>query len=438
MNVLQVKINKLGYLNGQVFVKNLFFELKLGDKLYVDGCTGSGKTSILKVISGLIPNVQPADFSGNIKFSGEQINFNEYYKIISFAFQEPENQFLLSNVESELLIFLSESEKKKAHDFIDNFQIRHILKKSVRDISAGQRKIVSLITAMARDSKILILDEPTANLDDVNSLRLFKILKSIKDKIIIIASHDDSLKNSCNKFLIKKNGVWYCSNRSLKSKTDKTKILIRAVPSNEVSISLDSVNYIYPDGTMPFSNLTFTINSGDILSITGKNGTGKTTLLNLITNTIKQPKGKIYRVDNLKISCIFQEPEKQLFGKNVLDEILFQKTKNSEDIGTAVKYLKHVNLGEKIEEHPYFLSRGEKQILLLLSVLLSKPKVLVIDEPFTGLDKTQINKFLNLLSEFYKLQKFTIIMSSQNKIEGVKSSKEIVMKNEKVIIRYRK
>jgi energy-coupling factor transporter ATP-binding protein EcfA2/energy-coupling factor transporter transmembrane protein EcfT len=184
---LQLKTKKF-YVEDQSILSHLNLTIKSGDPFLIYGPSGSGKTSICKLISGIIPNVQRERFEGTIKFNNSLVSFKEQNECIGFAFQDVDDQFMLDNLEREIFFFLDENESKTAKQYLDLFGLNSLIEKSLKDLSSGQRKLISLISVVAQNKPILILDEPTANLDKTNSLKFVKLLKKIsKRKIVIVA-----------------------------------------------------------------------------------------------------------------------------------------------------------------------------------------------------------------------------------------------------------
>jgi energy-coupling factor transporter ATP-binding protein EcfA2 len=419
--MMKVKINKVSYDPSSLGeIKNININLKKGDILGIAGKTGCGKTTVLKIISGIIPYLKNVEISSSIEIDGK-MQSEDLIKKISFSFQDPEEQFLFNILEKEVFFGLKDTEKKYAKRLIHNFSMENLLKKSVKDLSTGQRKILSLIMALSKNKKIKIFDEPTANLDEENIKKFFTELQKIKkDCIIVISSHDLDTLKKCNKFLIfnENKKEW----KTTSKQKDVEEVLKRSfkesiktnsdIKNNLISIS--NIDFEFQDGTKALSNFSLEINRGDIIGITGKNGSGKTTLINLILNKYKPTNGNIIFSNKYHIACIMQEPQKQLFTESVLKELIVPDKKDKEKISMAHSILRKFKLENKKDSHPLFLSRGEKQLVLLSAVLLSKPDIILFDEPFTGLDNKSIEMTIKLLKTFYYDYFPIIIITDQN------------------------
>ncbi len=401
MNI-ELKIKSLGYQSNPLMeLENLNLNLKSGDILLIKGDTGAGKTTILKVFCGLIPFVQKSDFEGYVKINGRPADFNLLRKASSFCSQEPENQFLMSNVENEILFNLNSTEREKATELLSFFNLADLKNKSVKDLSAGQRKIISLIPVLASDKKIKILDEPSSNLDIENKNKLKGLIRKFeKDNIFIISSHDILFDDIANKYV------------NLGGKPEKKEVVFNLkINRNEKVLSLKDVGVNSPDNFFSLQHISFEIFSGDIFGIFGPNGSGKTTLINLISGRAKKSSGEFNLRKALKISLVMQEPEKQLFSNTVLGEVMLSGKLNESE---ALKLLEKAGLKYLAAEHPFFLSRGQKQILLIIATLNSNPDIIIFDELMTGIDAKNGMKILELIKEYYEKNHPTIILTDQD------------------------
>ncbi len=422
-NLLDVKIKKVNYEKDSTnILSNIKLSLNKGDVLNVIGNTGIGKSTFLKCVSGIIPNVQPSFFEGEIHHKGKLIEFEEYRTFVSISFQETESQFIFDTAKNEILMGLNEKERKKAKKLISLFKIENILSKSLRSLSCGQKKVISLISVLSTERDIIILDEPTANLDLLKKKILLKIISKLKkEKVIIIASHDSDVQKISNMFLIyneRKKSWEYFENKQKYSerKEDKLNLKLKRIPfkidyKNEL-LRFHNVSYTYPDHSYNLDQINISIYKGEIVGIIGENGSGKTTLINLITGKINPKKGHISK-NYKRYSLILQEPEKQLFSHSILEELKFGLKKPEEYNKEIKEILNIIGLDKLKDAHPFFISRGQKQLLLISAILIRKPELIMIDEPFTGIDNKMVKKIINLILYYYKLYQPTIILLDQ-------------------------
>lgn len=416
INIKDLKIEK------DVLIKNFKIKLKKGDVLNLKGNTGCGKTTLLKTILGIIPEMKFVEVKRSVRFNNEELNLDNIPSYFSYCAQEPENQFLFNNARNEIFSSLnSKKQIKIVKDLLKKFKMNELINKSLKDLSAGQRKMISLIATLSTDKEIILLDEPLANLDRGNKVKLREFLEVFKEnKIIICADHDIVMEDFANKKLYfnDKNKTW--GNKST-SKTPFKNNKINSENKKDLLIKMKNVNYKYPDNTSALKNINMELYKNNIVGIVGKNGSGKTTLIKLILNIIRKNRGEITR--NIKDYCyIHQEPDKQIFTNTVFEELKFENEKNID----VVKLAEKINLSLKLNEHPLFLSRGQKQILLVQSAIARESDLLVIDEPFSGLDTKKIKITKKLIKDLQEKTKNTIILTEQEDNEIIELCSKII------------
>jgi energy-coupling factor transport system ATP-binding protein len=194
-------------------------------------------------------------------------------------------------------------------------------------------------------------------------------------------------------------------------------------------IEINNISYEYPRGRKVFKNFTLELNKGETTVITGKNGCGKTTLAKLIMGILKPSFGEILlfgqKTKDMSLGAIgeiigyvFQNPERQLFGTTVMEELtfplLFKGYNREETMDRAEKMLEIFDLKKVRNSYPYFLSYGEKRCLAIASVLMVDPKYLILDEPTSSLDKDRIVALSQIL-ENLKKRNIGMLIISHNK-----------------------
>lgn len=404
---LEVNIDKLELDKIRLFTK-IKVKVEKGKPLLVFGGTGSGKTIFLKFVAGLIPDLQKADFVGKLKLDKKYVQFEDYRKNVALCFQEAEEQFMLDSVGRELFFDLQDNKKKIAYEMLKYFNIKNLKGKSLKDLSTGQRKLISIISSLSQDKPIVLLDEPTANLDRKNAKKLINLLATYsKNKILIISSHDSIFQQLCSRFLVKKEESWHILNnchafRQMIARNNFFPIKKNKV-SGEILLEVNNFSFAYPDGTKAIKSLSLKINKGAIIGLIGENGSGKTTLVKQIADGRLKPK-------NLKVALVMQEPEKQIFTENVEKELTFGVHPEFHSLDV----LKEIGLYHIRDKHPYFISRGQKQILLIATIILQKPGLLIIDEPFTGLDYNSVDKIKKMIIRFNRNNNQTVIITDQD------------------------
>jgi energy-coupling factor transport system ATP-binding protein len=181
--------------------------------------------------------------------------------------------------------------------------------------------------------------------------------------------------------------------------------------NSDFALEINNLNFSYKKGREIFSSYSLKIKRGGIISITGKNGRGKTTLAKILTGILKPSEGEIKidgvprRSKELRNFCtlVTQASDHQLYMKSVIDEIgLAQKRVKSKIIFTPKKLLEMFNLQTLKDRHPQTLSGGEKQRLTIMCSIAIKPQILILDEPTSGLDGKNLNRLVDILKKLAK------------------------------------
>lgn len=404
---------------------NINITLNKGEILWILWPTGAGKTSLLRLIAWFsVAN----NFFYKADISYEKVSYEskEYKKNISFSFQEAEDQFLLNTVKNEVYLPLGQKQCILADKLFKHFNLEEKKDSLIRDLSTWEKKTISIISTLSLDRDIVILDEPTANMDPDQVKNFLSYIESIrKNKIIIISSHEQSLESIYDKILFFDNNRWILLSSIEYNKRKKSNLFIDNLSieeTNDDEIIFENISFHHLNSQEIFKNMSLNIKKWDIMLISWNNGSWKTTLINLITWKLKPSIGKITRKYK-RLWIIFQEPEKQLFGDTIESEIYFDEIEKKN-----VKYIQDrlwiFWLIKDESFHPYFLSRWQKQALLILAVIHKSPDLLIIDEPFTWLDNDLTEKIFNLINDYHKKSRCTIIFTHQNTqhfdINGIK------------------
>ena len=432
-------------------LEDISFSVNNGEFITICGLSGSGKSTLLRQIKTVL---QPyGERQGKIYFCGKNLSETDLRtqsEKIGFVMQSPDNQSITDKVWHELAFGLESLGKgnsvirRRTAETAAFFGISEWFDKSVDELSGGQKQILNLASVMVMNPDILILDEPTAQLDPIASENFISLLVKINKELgttIILSEHslsevygvsdriivmsegkiisDTSPKMTAEKLYKMKSGVFESlpsvvrvyeyadgKNKIPLSVSDGRKWLEEFVCDknlNDIEINrykkhdskpvaeLNNVWFRYErNGNDILKGVHLEIYSGEILAIVGGNGAGKTTMLSVISGIISVNRGKISR--HGKISVLPQNPQ-ALFVKSSVEEDLKEI---SEDIENVVEMC---GLGELLKNHPYDLSGGEQQKTALAKVLLTKPDILLLDEPTKGLDSAYKRQLAEILKE---------------------------------------
>ena len=441
--MIELKDVSFSYYKGPKALNNISLNIKKGELILLLGESGSGKTSLARAINWLVPKFFDGDFKGEVNVLGKptkDLSMVDLSSMIGTVFQNPRNQFFTLDTTSELAFNLEnhginpELIKSRVFDIFNDLNINHLKDKDVYKLSGGQMQMVAIASACALNPEILVLDEPSANLDrsSISDLiELLKIFKSNKTTVIISEHRLYYLKDLVDRAFYIKDGeiknifkgyeLYSMNDRKrleygLRSLNDDS-ILIKNKPSEKDENLLEFKNLSVGYKKPLISKMNLKIESGEVLGIIGENGSGKSTLLNTISGLIKEISGeilfngkKLNRRDRQKLcALVMQEPSYQFFMESVEKELTFG-IKNYDE-NKLNKYLQDMYLKNIKDNDPLKLSGGEKQRLAILINLLDNKDVFLLDEPSSGLD---YKNMLVISDEIKKLQekgKIIIIIS---------------------------
>ncbi|BDP89895.1 ABC transporter ATP-binding protein [Enterococcus faecium] len=396
---------------------DLNFSIKKGSLTLITGSSGSGKSTLLKLMNGLIPRLYDGKLVGEILFENnslQSLTQESISKNIGYVSQDPRGQFFTTNTTSELVFsmenfgFTKEHMDKRINELAELLDLSNILDKNIFSLSSGERQKISIGCSLSLNSKLIILDEPSSNLDFKATKKLADLLCDLKNKGLMGGAYLPWFISSIR--LIDQ--VLFVKNRTVKTttiqllKTENNNALRKfdifnssiEVPYIEkVSADVLKVEEITYENIL--KDINFDVKVGDVIGLVGKNGVGKTTLLRILMKIIRPTKGKI--IENKKnLSSPFlvmQEMDYQFFTESVRSELALGNEIVSKD--QQEKILKKMELYKMKDQLPFDLSGGEKQRLLVSIASLSKTNLFLFDEPTSGLDYINMERIADLIKD---------------------------------------
>lgn len=489
MEILRVAGLKFSYPNQlKKALNNINFSIDEGDFVLICGESGCGKSTLLRHLK---PELSPhGQVSGDIYYYSQKINDYTSKQIaseIGYVLQNPDSQIVTDKVWHELAFGLenmgldTQSIRLRVAEMASFFGIQGWFRKNVNDLSGGQKQLLNLASIMAMQPKILILDEPTSQLDPIAAKdfidTLVRINKELSTTIIMTEHNLEDIYSVCDKVIVMEDGKVICNDTNYKVADilsgDKNHKMFKSLPTpskiynqlngylegankspltvkdcrqwlndsmdeviitklddteteinidekdREIAIELKDVYFQYNKISEPtIRDLSFKVYKGEIYSILGGNGTGKSTTLSLVARQRKPQRGKIF-INNIEmkkynnkslyennLALLPQNPQSLFVFETVredLEEVLILKNKDREYIAKEVKRVsKLLDIEHLLEHHPYDLSGGELQRAGMAKVMLLNPKIILLDEPTKGLDaycKEEIGKMLMKLRD---------------------------------------
>lgn len=427
-------------------LKNLNLKINKGEVVVLIGKSGCGKSSLTRVINGLIPFFYQGSVEGKVFLEDKQIEELKSWQIAKLTgnvFQDPRSQFFANEVAGEIAFgcenhgFTHKKIVERVHRAAGQMEIKNILEQNIHMLSYGIRQKVAIASAQTIDPQIYVMDEPSANLDLKATQTLTQVIKKLKDmgKTIIIAEHRlYYLKNLADRYLYIQDGkitqTFKPAQLHKLTQSQLKKMSLRSPDLTTLKTVIKNSHNKRPvvleirdlskkiKGKPILQNINFQCRQTDVLAIIGPNGAGKSTLGKILAG-LQKSYGEIY-VNSKKIHTkkrlhyvwyIPQDLDSQLFGESVLDELLTGLKVNAELKTKAEDILKKLNLYDYADRHPMTLSGGQKQRLALAVALMYNAPVIVLDEPTSGLDAENMLKVSFLLKEIAAQGNVIIIIS---------------------------
>lgn len=410
-----------GYGGQEKTLKNINLEIKQGECILLCGESGCGKTTVTKLVNGLIPHFcEGCELEGTVLIQNTEVAKTKLYQIaesVGSVFQNPKSQFFQLDTDSEIAFGMENQGKSQEEmsarfqDTVHDLHLEKLLGRNIFELSGGEKQILAFASVYAMNPSVYVLDEPTANLDFSAIHSLKKLLQILKQNghTIIIAEHRLSfLYDLLDRAIYLKNGelnqVYSREEfltlpeqarkgmglRCLKEEDGK---LPKALSSGQtVGLSVEALSVGYKKKSALFHEISFSAVPGEILAITGYNGIGKTTLIRSICGLMKQMSGdialnrKIMSEKMRRKQCflVMQDVNHQLFAESVWEEC--KMSGDGLEDSVIQSELKKMGLLSYADCHPMALSGGQKQRLAIVTAILSDKKILIFDEPTSGLD----------------------------------------------------
>jgi len=411
-----------------------------GECVLLTGESGSGKSSIINSINGLAFEYENAKFSGSVKVNNKDLKGMELYEIslmISSVFQNPKTHFFNVDTTLELLFYLEnigldrKEMESRMEDMLKLFPIKHLLGRSIFDLSGGEKQILCVAACYISGCKIIVLDELSSNLDDTYIDILKEMLHILKNKgiTLIIAEHRIYyLTDLADRIILVRKGELFKElTKDELLNSEKQLGLRSAIKTNLKAqsklfgndLNIKKLEYKFKEGSgLKIDDISFGL--GNIYGITGKNGCGKSTFIRVMTGLDDKGKseitfdGKILnKKDRLKnSSLVMQDVNHQLFTDSVEEEIKLGVKDLSQY--RLDKVLFGLELTELKDRHPMSLSGGQKQRVAIASVLCKKSRFIFFDEPTSGMDYKNMIRISKLIKEMSTKDNIIFIVSHDN------------------------
>ena len=430
-------------------LENINLTVEYGETVLLSGVSGEGKSTLLSIINGVIPFVNSGEFSGSVEIDGKDVTklkISERSKLIGTVLQNADEQIIYDLVNEEIafgcenLNIASEEIDRRIERFTTLMQIEKNAK--TKTLSGGQKQRLITASTLAMEQKIIILDEPLANLDTHTAHILLKALRNLANSgyaVLIVEHRLDVVKNYIDK-------VMRIENKQLFTSTDINDLNsgIKTIPHadgslpGEVLIKGKKLFFAAGDRNI-IDGLDIEIRAGERIVLLGENGCGKTTLMRMLARLNKPNDGalsqtitKSKKANNKwfsKVGYVYQNPTYQLFMPTLLSEISFKA--KSEKI--AREMINAFGLSGLEQRHPQSLSEGQKRRASIAAVCASEPTVLFLDEPTVGQDYKNLCKTVETVNKINKnLGTAIVTVTHDKRCAGALADRVLIMENGKI------
>jgi len=488
------------------------FEQEQGETVVVMGHTGAGKSTFSRCLNRLIPTFYKGHYSGEIRILGNSTRDKRVHDMVAqigLVFQDFESQLFSTSVELEVafgpenLCLPREEIRKRISESLNLVRLNGFERREPASLSGGEKQRLAIASILAIRPKILVMDEPTTDLDPQGKFEILSVARLLKSEgyTILLIEHEAETILEADKIVIINEGrivrhgkprevlkevqlleeqgirppqipkllkeidepiasfnleetLELFRKRDLKLLDEKYRALLKKDEERQTGygkkiIEVNDLEYVYPGNIRALDGISMEIFEGEFLAIIGQNGSGKTTLVKHFNGLLNPSKGEVRvagkdtkgkKVSELArvVGYVFQNPDHQIFADTVEEEVAFGPVNlgiPGEKISKFVKEaLGDVGLTGYERCDPFSLSKGERQRVAIASVLAARPRVLILDEPTTGLDYKEQRSIMELLKRLNQKGHTIIIVTHSLWVVAEYAMRVLVLDKGKVVL----
>ncbi len=426
---------------------DLDLEVGAGEMVLLAGRSGSGKSTLLRAINGLVPHFYGGRFGGRIVVDGldtRRATPAELAGRVGFVFQEPEGRFVTGSVADEIAFGLEAAGlagrdiRRRVEEVVARLELERLLARPLDRLSGGEQQKVAVAAALVRQPRVLVMDEPTSQLDAESSEEALAWTLALRQELgltVVVAEHRLArlLSAASRMVYLAGSGVVTCGEvpevlkcmpylpplmraaqalglppvaglepgaelrrRALAAAASLPPVRAAAGP---VLLAASDLQFHY-NGVKALEKASLEVRAGEVVALVGRNGSGKTTLLRCLMGLLTPEKGRVWlggqAIEGWPVSrrarhigFVPQWPSGLLFAENVRQE-LWQTLHNhgleASPASDPEALLEALGLGSVADRSPRDLSSGERQRAAIAAVLVARPRVVLLDEPTLGVD----------------------------------------------------
>ncbi|MBN1677585.1 MAG: ATP-binding cassette domain-containing protein [Candidatus Thermoplasmatota archaeon] len=412
-------------------VSKVSLKIDKGEFVLLTGPSACGKSTLMQAVCGFIPWIVPAEVSGGIKIDGASYTDPaEIAGVACMVQQDPETQFCTESVEDEVAFgpenfrFPPARIRESVDKALYSVGASDLIDRKLSTLSGGEKQKVAIASVLALEPKLLILDEPTSNLDPRSAATVSAAidrLRHVKQTTAVLIDHRlKDFLHMATRVLFMDSGFITADCAPGDCRFDRTVGTVVASRSRReieeargVVLSVQGLSYQI-DGKRILNNINFSARESEVVALMGPNGSGKTTLLRHMIGLIEPQAGRIEAfghsmtpgrpvdpwVLGREIGIVFQNPDHQIFEDTIEKEVRFASSNFQTPFESADRAVAAFERAEGVFKHvhPHCLSFGQKRRLNMVSSTSHGPGLLLMDEPFTGQDPENTRKLLDMIS----------------------------------------
>lgn len=507
-NAIEIKGLSFTYKNSDSEVlKDVDLSIEEGKFTVIMGRTGAGKTTLAMLPNGIIPQLVEGTVKGTIIAGGKD---SSKYRVqtmareIGLVLQDPETQIFGRTVDEDTAfgprnyLVPRDEIKERIKSALDKVRLDGYEKRQTSQLSGGEKQRLAIAGILAMDPSIIILDEPTSELDPIGREEIYSTMVSLqkdqKKTVVAVEHSSQEISEKADSIVVLSDAhvVWLGSPKDFFRELDLVERYgIKPLPVSKVGwelykkgfiakeeiplsvddayalvvklldgrklgfspaeaprqertklIEVNDVHYQYDKSKEALKGISFDIYEGDYVALIGQNGAGKTTLAKHFNSLFKPTSGRILvcgkdtkneEPNTLaeQIGYVFQNPDNQIFSTSVYKEMeygLKALKLSEEEMSKRIHEIARLLGIEKVlDEHPFSLGKGERQRVAVASILVLKPKILVVDEPTTGQDWDGIQNMMKLIDELHANGTTIVMITHDMDVVATHANRVIVM-----------
>lgn len=481
-------------------LRDLSLEVEEGEFLLVMGTSGSGKSTLLRCLNGLVPHFYGGTFRGEVRVAELDpltLGPRGMSRMVGFVLQDPESQFVVDSVEDELAFAMENHNlqasvmRKRVEEVLDQINIAHLRHRKINTLSGGEKQRVAIGAVLALQPQVLVLDEPTSQLDPQAAEEVLTTLQKLNADLgltVVLSEHrlervvqyadrlaylpgggGSPIIGSPQEVLpqvdlqpplvkLAKSYGWQPLPLTIKEGRRFARAVRLPSPAAHPSTApadpepsdadaimrMRNVWFSY-DGQEALRDVDLSVAPGEFVALMGRNGSGKTTLLKHIVGLLRPERGKVELwgedakgkdVEDIarRVGYVPQNPGSLLFADTLRDELDFTRRSHGLDTGGYDDLLQSLHLSRLVDSYPRDLSSGERQRAAMATILVADPEIILLDEPTRGLDYHQKQTLAEFLSSKQQDGKAIVISTHDVELVAQCAERVVIMAEGQIVV----